>query len=115
MKRISLIVGALAVVILAPAAVVSAPAVGQLISTASTSGAPASQLAGASLTSAGATTFKNCTALNKKYPHGVGKPGAHDKVRGSTKPVTNFTVSASLYKANRKSDRDGDGVACEKL
>lgn len=73
-----------------------------------------SSLAGSSLSAATATTFKNCTALNKKYPHGIGKPGARDKVRGSTKPVTNFYVNASLYKANKKSDRDGDGVACEK-
>jgi hypothetical protein len=76
--------------------------------------ATASGFATTSLSVASAKTYKNCTALNKKYPHGVGKPGASDKVRGSTKPVTNFTVSASLYKANKKSDRDGDGVACEK-
>lgn len=71
-------------------------------------------VAGASLNSATAKTYKNCTQLNKKYPHGVGRPGAVDKVRGSTKPVKNFYVNAALYKANKKSDRDGDGVACEK-
>ncbi|MFI7079094.1 excalibur calcium-binding domain-containing protein [Micromonospora sp. NPDC049903] len=60
------------------------------------------------------TKFKNCTALNKKYRHGVGKKGARDKVRGRTKPVTNFTVSTAIYKANTKLDRDKDGVACEK-
>jgi hypothetical protein len=76
--------------------------------------ADAAGLAGSSLSFADAKTYANCTALNKKYPHGVGKPGAHDHVKGSTKPVTNFTVSSSLYKANKKSDRDGDGVACEK-
>lgn len=59
-------------------------------------------------------TYKNCTALNKVYKHGVGKPGAHDKVSGRTKPVTNFKRSAGLYKANKKSDRDKDGIACEK-
>ena len=58
--------------------------------------------------------FKNCTALNGVYPHGVGKSGAKDKVRGATKPVTNFKVSTKVYKENKKSDRDGDGVACEK-
>lgn len=61
-----------------------------------------------------ARTFKNCTQLNKTYPHGVGKPGARDKVRGSTKPVTNFKRSTTLYNANKKSDRDKDGIACEK-
>lgn len=61
-----------------------------------------------------AKTYKNCTALNKDYKHGVGKPGAKDKVSGRTKPVTNFKKSTALYKANKKSDRDKDGVACEK-
>ncbi|MGW0505618.1 excalibur calcium-binding domain-containing protein [Micromonospora sp. NPDC003241] len=60
------------------------------------------------------TKFKNCTALNKKYRHGVGKKGARDKVRGRTKPVTNFKVSTAIYHANTKLDRDKDGVACEK-
>ncbi len=59
-----------------------------------------------------ATTYKNCTALNKVYKHGVGKPGAKDKTKGV--PVKNFQKSTSLYNANKKSDRDKDGVACEK-
>lgn len=59
-------------------------------------------------------TFKNCTALNKVYKHGVGKPGAKDKVKGKTKKVTNFYKNAALYNANKKSDRDKDGIACEK-
>jgi len=58
--------------------------------------------------------YKNCTALNKVYPHGVGKKGAKDKVSGSSKRVTNFKVSTTIYKQNKKSDRDGDGIACEK-
>jgi len=61
-----------------------------------------------------AKEFKNCTALNKVYKHGVGKKGAKDKVRGSTKPVKNFKVDTKLYNQNKKSDRDKDGVACEK-
>ena len=64
--------------------------------------------------SASVVTYANCTALNKKYPHGVGKVGAHDKVSGKTKPVTNFYKNTSLYNANKKSDRDKDGIACEK-
>ncbi|MFJ8689145.1 excalibur calcium-binding domain-containing protein [Micromonospora wenchangensis] len=63
---------------------------------------------------AGATKYKNCTALNKKYKHGVGRKGAKDKVRGSTKPVTNFTVSDAVYAKNTHLDRDKDKVACEK-
>jgi hypothetical protein len=61
--------------------------------------------------------YKNCAALNAKYPHGVGKRGAKDKVSGEVvkgKSVTTFKVDDALYKANKKSDRDGDGVACEK-
>lgn len=56
--------------------------------------------------------YKNCTALNKAYPHGVGKTGAKDKASG--KPVTNFKKSTKVYIENKKSDRDKDGIACEK-
>ena len=60
--------------------------------------------------------YKNCTALNKKYPHGVGKSGARDKTSG--KRVTNFKKSTAIYKEamshNRGLDRDKDGIACEK-
>ena len=59
-----------------------------------------------------ARTFKNCTDMNKVYPHGVGRPGARDKTSGT--PVTNFKRSKALYNANTKSDRDRDGIACEK-
>ncbi|WP_101525861.1 excalibur calcium-binding domain-containing protein [Nocardioides houyundeii] len=59
-----------------------------------------------------ARTFKNCTELNKVYKHGVGKPGARD--RSSGKSVSTFVRSLALYNANAKSDRDKDGVACEK-
>ncbi len=60
--------------------------------------------------------FKNCTALNKTYKHGVGKSGAKDKTSG--KRVTNFKKSTSLYKKvigyKKGLDRDKDGIACEK-
>lgn len=59
-----------------------------------------------------AKRYANCAALNKAYPHGVGKPGARDKTSG--RRVTNFKVSRSLYEANRSKDRDKDGIACEK-
>jgi len=57
--------------------------------------------------------FSNCTELNKVYPHGVGKPGAVDRTSGSA-PVTTFTRDQALYDANSGSDRDDDGIACEK-
>jgi hypothetical protein len=60
----------------------------------------------------GARTFANCTELHSQYPHGVGRPGAVDHTSGT--PVTTFYVSQSLYDANSGSDRDGDGIACEK-
>ncbi|MEU8263477.1 excalibur calcium-binding domain-containing protein [Micromonospora sp. NPDC048999] len=63
---------------------------------------------------AAAKKYKNCTALHKVYPHGVGKKGAKDKVRGNTKPVTNFTRSNAVYAKNTHLDRDRDGIACEK-
>ena len=70
-----------------------------------------------------AKSYKNCTALNKDYAHGVGRPGARDHTSG--RAVTTFRVSKRLYQHNDgKSpryaneydlDRDNDGIACEKL
>jgi hypothetical protein len=56
-------------------------------------------------------TFKNCTELNKVFPGGVALPGSVNS-GGNTKllPVYN----KALYLANQKSDRDKDGIACEK-
>ena len=60
--------------------------------------------------------WKNCTAVNRRYPHGVGRYGAHDKTTGV--PVTNFKHSTRLYKTamhyNKGLDRDKDAIACEK-
>ena len=52
--------------------------------------------------------------MNKVYPHGVGRKGARDHVSGTSRPVTNFYVSTTIYNANTGRDRDKDGVACEK-
>jgi hypothetical protein len=60
--------------------------------------------------------YKNCTNLNKRYPHGLGKRLARDKTSGD--PVRNFYRSTRLYLVamshNRGLDRDKDGIACEK-
>jgi hypothetical protein len=60
--------------------------------------------------------WKNCSAVNKHYAHGVGRDNAHDKTSGT--PVTNFKRSTKLYSLamsyNRSLDRDHDGIACEK-
>jgi hypothetical protein len=63
--------------------------------------------------------YDNCTNYNKTYPHGVGRPGAHDKTKSkSSEPVTTFKRSLALYKRamkyNNDLDRDNDGIACEK-
>jgi hypothetical protein len=59
--------------------------------------------------------YKNCTNLNKRYPHGVGRANARDRTSGE--PVTTFRRSDRLYKAamsrNRGLGRDKDGIACE--
>lgn len=75
----------------------------------------ASLLSVTSTASAG-SVFENCTSLNEKYPHGVGKKGAKDKTSGT--PVTTFKRSTKLYnkamKANSRLDGDKDGIACER-
>lgn len=59
--------------------------------------------------------YSNCTHLNARYPHGVGRLGAHD--HASETPLTTFKCSTRIYniamKYNRGLDRDHDGVACE--
>ena len=62
-------------------------------------------------TYAAAKKFKNCTELNKVYPGGVALPGAVN-AGGATKKEPKY--DKALYIANKKSDRDGDGIACEK-
>ena len=55
--------------------------------------------------------FKNCTELNKVYPGGVAMPSAINS-GGMTKKTPKY--NKALYIANQKSDRDKDGIACEK-
>jgi hypothetical protein len=63
-----------------------------------------------------AVSWKNCTAVNKTYPHGVGRTDARDRTSG--RRVTNFKKSNTLYaaamRANKGLDRDKDRIACEK-
>lgn len=69
-------------------------------------------------------SYTSCAQLQKDYPHGVARSGAKDKVGAKAKPVTNFTVSTTVYglndgPRNKKTgeydlDRDNDGVACER-
>ena len=63
------------------------------------------------ISQASAKTIKNCTELNKVYPGGVALPGAVN-MGGATKLTPKY--DKKLYTANKKSDRDKDGIACEK-
>jgi hypothetical protein len=60
--------------------------------------------------------WKNCTVVNRRLPHGVGRATAHDATSGT--PVTSFRHDTAMYKAamraNQSLDRDKDGIACEK-
>jgi hypothetical protein len=62
--------------------------------------------------------WKNCAHVNRTFPHGLGKVGAHDRTTSGA-PVTNFKRSTRLYRIamsyNRGLDRDKDGIACETL
>jgi hypothetical protein len=62
--------------------------------------------------SAAPQKFKNCTALHKKYPGGVARPGGKQKP-GQPKLKKEPYVNAALYQANSSLDRDKDGIACE--
>ena len=59
---------------------------------------------------AGAKEYANCTELRKDYPGGVAREGAVNQ-GGATKYKPHY--DNALYEANRKSDRDKDGIACE--
>lgn len=56
--------------------------------------------------------FKNCTELNKVYAGGVAKDAKVTNKGGKTKYKPH--VSAEIYKAHTKMDRDKDGIACER-
>lgn len=57
--------------------------------------------------------YANCKALNKDYPHGVGRTAAaRDKTSGVK--VRNFKVNKAVYDLNPAQDRDKDKIACEK-
>jgi hypothetical protein len=106
-------------IIVTGGAIAAMAAVSMPASAAPASAGAASATAPTAAVSPAAKTYKNCTALNKKYPHGVGKSSKvrdrDSQGKSVRNPVTNFRVSKALYLANKKSDRDGDGIACEKL
>ena len=63
--------------------------------------------------SSASQTFKTCKELNKTYKYGVGLEGAQNMVKGKPK-ASKHLVDVAIYEANKKSDGDKDGIACEK-
>lgn len=63
---------------------------------------------------AGPRAFKDCKALNAVYANGVAKSAktAASPVPGWIK-IKPPLIDASTYAANKKLDRDNDGIACE--
>ncbi|MEX2289053.1 MAG: DUF1524 domain-containing protein [Mycobacteriales bacterium] len=59
---------------------------------------------------AGAKAYANCTELRRDYRGGVARQGATNQ-GGATRHTPHY--DDALYQANSKSDRDGDGIACE--
>jgi hypothetical protein len=41
--------------------------------------------------------YSSCKKFNAKYPHGVGRVGARDKVRPGNEPVTTFKRSNAIF------------------
>ncbi len=58
--------------------------------------------------------FRNCSTMWGTWPHGVGNPNAVDSTTGTPR-VTRFLRNGVEYSNNRSLDRDGDGIACERL
>ena len=59
-----------------------------------------------------AASFANCTAMHRTYKYGVAKSDAAARYQvrqGNHRPAVRYRV----YMANRFSDRDKDGTACE--
>lgn len=67
-----------------------------------------------------AKTYANCSAINRVYSGGIAKKGVKYNVVRSHGKTSHRALkgrvefSTALYEANRKSDRDRDGIACEK-
>lgn len=69
--------------------------------------------------SAAPKTYANCTEIHKVYAGGIAKTGIKNNTVTSKGKVTHRALKGkvkfdtALYNANKKSDRDKDGIACE--
>lgn len=63
-----------------------------------------------------AKTYRNCTEIRKVWSGGIAKQGVtHNRTpHGNRALKGRVKFSTPLYQANRKSDRDRDGIACER-
>ncbi|MBT2503505.1 excalibur calcium-binding domain-containing protein [Curtobacterium sp. ISL-83] len=81
--------------------------------------AASSIVGGASAAQAAPTVYKNCTAIHKVYSGGIAKKSVTQNRVNSGGKITYRALKGTvkkddaLYNANKKSDADGDGIACE--
>ncbi|MFJ4296411.1 excalibur calcium-binding domain-containing protein [Curtobacterium sp. NPDC089689] len=75
---------------------------------------------GASAAQAAPTVYKNCDAVHRVYSGGIAKKSVTKNRVTSAGKVTYRALKGTvkkddkLYAANKKLDRDADGIACEK-
>jgi hypothetical protein len=75
---------------------------------------------GASAAQAAPTVYKNCDAVHRVYSGGIAKKSVTKNKVTSAGKVTYRALQGTvkkddkLYAANKKLDRDADGIACEK-
>lgn len=122
--RLALAATFVTVAIAVPSVVVAAEASSASTSSASTSTSTASTTAAhttsSRLAKPAAKKFKNCTAIKKVYSGGIAKKGVKYNVVKVNGKKTNKALKGkvkfdtALYNANKKSDADKDGIACEK-
>ena len=61
--------------------------------------------------------YKNCSALNAKYPGGIANEASavNKNTKGEVvKSKKQFEVNSKLYKSHKSLDRDKDNIVCEK-
>ncbi len=74
---------------------------------------------GASAAQAAPTVYKNCDAVHRVYSGGIAKKSVTKNKVTSGGKVTYRALKGTvkkddkLYAANKKLDRDADGIACE--
>lgn len=122
--RLALAATVLTVAIAVPSVVIAAEASSASTGSSSTSAvstSAAATTASSRLAKPAAKEYKNCTAIKKVYSGGIAKKGVkYNVVKHKDGTKTNKALKGTvkfdtaLYNANKKSDVDKDGIACEK-